>query len=109
MKRHLDFRGSARALRSFIFPFTLRGAATTPLLPTVTAVGFCSLNGFFQAHSIVHDSNPDSENCWRMLSGESELKMKYILTFNLNILTRVRFKLAVQHGTISYVYEITIP
>jgi len=55
--------------RSFVFPFTMRGASTTPLLPTVLAFGFCSLNGFFQAHSILHGNHPEDENYARMAAG----------------------------------------
>ena len=65
-------------LRSFVFPFTLRGASTTPLLPTVLAFGFCSLNGFFQVHSILHGNHQEDENYARMAAGKSELRIKYI-------------------------------
>ena len=47
--------------RSFVFPFRLRGATTTPALPTVMAVGFCSMNGFFQGGNsidLLHVSAP---------------------------------------------------
>ena len=80
----MSFNEPNCTLRSFVFPFTMRGASTTPLLPTVLAFGFCSLNGFFQAHSIIHNDSPGDKNYARMFAGEPELKMKYIITFNLH-------------------------
>ena len=63
----------------------MRGASTTPLLPTVLAFGFCSLNGFFQAHSIIHNDSPQDKNYARMFAGESELKIIIFkpLTYNI--------------------------
>ena len=81
----MSFNEPNCTLRSFVFPFTMRGASTTPLLPTVLAFGFCSLNGFFQAHSIIHNDSPQDKNYARMFAGESELKIIIFkpLTYNI--------------------------